>query len=235
MKRITLVALILTACGGGSTHPVSIDQFPTRFAAAYCKRIFACCKQSEIPERLSLFNPSPTDEAGCTTDYAGLITLIIPQAQTAITSGRLRYDPQGAGECIDAYAGLSCAQFSAATTESTLAGRCDHFFVPLVADGGSCDLSSECTSHYCDSVPGSRVDGTCKTKPQQGEPCPAFECADGLICSAGATSSTCQPKKADGQPCYSASECQSNGCEGANASTATMGTCGAPAVTCQGG
>jgi hypothetical protein len=226
-----VVVICLAACDGGGGS-LSLANLPEATARIECEKIFECCDAAERMEQLGFFDPMPTNVDECTATYAALINAFFGGTRAAVEAGTVIYDGDAAQRCLDATAAGSCADYAAQLASDETSGDCDLAFQGTVANGGACDDDDNvCVSGYCaDDGAGAT---TCAARPGAGEPCPDFECDDGLDCTFDGTGSTCVAKLADGMPCDDDGECLSGACVGADPAMGTPGTCGA-ATMCDG-
>jgi hypothetical protein len=104
---------------------------------------------------------------------------------------------------------------------------CKQFIIPLVADGGACAQSYECTSNNCVGATTSpQKDGACMAIPAMGQPC-QDTCATGLFCDFS-MNETCQPTKANGMTCSANDQCVSAFCD------TSAGSCADKPARCDG-
>ena len=229
-----LVLALAIGCGGGGGSSVPIGSFGSDLGKATCSKIFECCNSAEIMQQfmnLTVNGQPITTEAQCDQLIGGFGGLISQQYQQSLSKGRIKYDADAAGSCISAIDTMSCATFSMTMNDPQV--PCSPYITPLVASGGACGQSYECTTNNCVGATtdqnGNTTDGTCQPIPTQGQPC-QFTCASGLYCGfdAGTGSETCQAKKADGTTCAGNDECTSNHCD------TTSNTCMTAAAVCNG-
>lgn len=229
MKR-TLASLALTlfvagsmlvGCGddttntttGGANTPIALDNLSKELAESYCELAFSCCSSME---QMTLFKdlPSvPTNVAECTTSFASLYDMyILNGIKAGVEAGRLKYDGVLAGSCFSQVAG-DCSALSGEGVQPT-DPACDKVFVGLVADGGDCAQSNECSTAgaYCAKAQGAMM-GKCEAPAKEGESCDVAFCADGLVCDFGAMAPTCIKPVADGQMCSGDFVCVSGNCD----------------------
>lgn len=209
------VCALLAGCGGSSSVPV--DNLGPELAKVSCSKIFECCTSAEVMAQFAniTYNNQPiTTEQQCEDFTGGLFAgLLTPDYKASIAAGRIDYDADAAGECLDAAANLSCSAYSMLSTNTSVG--CDTpFIIPKVGDGGGCTQDYECTSGFCDGA-SDTADGTCAAMPTAGQACTGT-CAHGLFCSYDQTAmmETCQPVKANGETCDYDSQCSSDNCDG---------------------
>jgi hypothetical protein len=242
MKRLVVCAL-LVGCAGGCAGddsgggPIAIEDLGMRLADVSCQKTFDCCTDAEIMKQfmdITYMNQPITTEQECVAFTAGFFNgLALPQWQASIAAGRMEYDASAAGECVSASASLSCADYAALSSgagTTSLAGTCQPFLIPKVANDGACSQDDECTSANCVTT-SSSMDGACKPIPGAGEAC-SGSCADGYYCgfAGGQTMETCIALAANGTQCTLSDECTSGYCD----ATASPNVCGTKAATCDG-
>jgi hypothetical protein len=229
LTRTLSICVLLAGCGGGGS--VSVDDLGTELAKVSCSKIFECCTSSEAMAQFAniTYNGQPiTTEAQCEGFTGGLFTgLLTPEYKDSIAAGRIAYDADAAGDCLDAAANLSCSAYAQLSGHESVS--CDKpFIIPKVADGGACAQEYECTSNNCEGASNSMANGMCKPLPTAGQDC-TEHCAKGLYCGYDQTAGkeACQALKADGSSCGLDEECSSGNCN--------AGSCGgAPAPVCDG-
>jgi hypothetical protein len=178
---------------------ISVDDFPHRFATAYCEGIAACCQASNVPY----------NEGDCLSNSeAHMRDLISDRAR----DGKF-YDGTAAGECIRAYADAlaTCAPYGTRSLMNSCSRSLFRGTVPL---NGTCMFDSQCEQD-CKQA---RIchENTCRPtafsitgkgiRAQLGEPC-STSCAHDGRCSSsfsdlGAASGICW--SIDGLECLNA-------------------------------
>lgn len=210
---LPLSLVTLAACGGGGggggSGGVSLDDLGSTYAAAYCQKAEECCTADELHDLTFV-----DTEAQCELFIGGLFDqYLVPALRDGEDAGRLDYDGDAMGACVDAVADLTCDQFAAYIHADGAFNACDNPFTPHVDDGGECGSDSDCVSGWCDGdsfdTSGNLSYGMCATRPGVGDPCPSFECAEGAYCSGG----TCVETLPGGSDCASGDECQSGTCD----------------------
>jgi len=228
--------LVLVACGGGGGggghDSVALTDFGNRLGTSYCMKEFSCCTSTEIQMDFGAFSIGGqpiTTEPQCEMFYSGLFnSLVIGEYMTSIANGRVVYDSNAAGACLDLVDSLSCSEFGTQTSLDGASG-CQQFFIPKVADGAACAQDYECTSNNCVGATTQPLkDGACMPLPSSGQTC-SFNCASGTYCDFGMHS--CQPVKANGGACDSNDTCTSAYCDGANTGS---GVCADKPARCDG-
>jgi hypothetical protein len=223
------VCALFAGCGGGGGS-VSVDDLGTELAKVSCSKIFECCTSTEAMAQFAniTYNGQPiTTEAQCEGFTGGLFTgLLTPEYKDSIAAGRIEYNADAAGDCLDTAANLSCSAYSQLSGNETV--HCDApFIVPQVADGGACAQDYECTGGgYCDGASNAAANGTCKPLPTAGQDC-TEKCAQGLYCGYDQTAmkEACQTVKANGASCVSNDECTSSQCVSSSCAAAPPPVC----------
>ncbi len=240
MKRLVVCALLVgctgdDSAGGGS--PIAIEDLGTQLSEVTCQKMFECCTDAEIMDQfmnITYMGQPITTEEQCVAFSAGFFNgLALPQWQASIAAGRMGYDASAAGGCVSASAGLSCSEYadlSSGNANTSLAGTCQPFLIPMVADGGACSQDDECTSDNCVGV-SSSADGMCEPMPSAGEACNG-SCIDGYYCgfATGDTMETCIALQASGTECTLDDECMTGYCD----STVSPHVCGTEAPSWDG-
>lgn len=177
----------LTACGGDTDGggsvvkevvPVERADFNAKAAEALCERYVRCGlmedrERCEAQEQVSGF----VSQVGLGTRYDG-----------ALASGRIRYDADVAGQCVESLRVGSCDEAPVSLSMQHRGIEYDprcRFLQGQVADGGACQWSTECQQGaYCDALPWA-CGGVCKREPLP-ERVEAFDaCAPGTILIGG--------------------------------------------------
>jgi hypothetical protein len=207
-----LVSLFVVGCGGGdsdggaSQGSVSLEQFPKEFGALYCEKAFDCCSAEERSG--DLFLASAESPGECATTFGALAALAVAQIVDAENAGRLRYDPEVAGECFAEAKSTSCAEYS----EMEASESCSFGIIPLVPEGGACGGNNECITGRCvgeDDNAEPPVLGTCNASRGEGAACEDPSDCDTGRCEAD----VCAAKGVDGSPCSTVQDCESGVCE----------------------
>jgi len=210
-----------TTSGGTPVTPIALENLSQELASSYCELAFSCCtamEQTVLFEDLSM--PPKTVEE-CKVAFKDLYdTFVLADTKASVDAGRVKYDGALAASCLAKVDG-QCSSL----TDGGAAGdaECSAIFVGLVADGGECSSSQDCaTKDSICSIPQGAMLGKCEAPAKEGEPCPNFNCVEGLVCDFGAMNSTCIKPVADGQMCTSDFSCISEYCDTA------AGTCAQP-------
>lgn len=208
-----------TTSGGTPAAPIALENLSQELAQSYCELAFSCCTAMEQTELFKDFPMPPKTAEECTTTFKDLYdTLVLGDAKASVDAGRVKYDGALAASCLAKVDGQCSALGDEGISQTDEA--CNAVFVGLVPDGGECTSSQDCagTDSYC-PIPQGAMTGKCEAPAKEGEPCPNFNCAAGLVCDFGAMNSVCIKPLADGQMCTSDFSCVSEYCDSAG------GTC----------
>lgn len=156
---LTLLTAAVLSCGDDSkSKPVERGDFDVALARAMCERYARCglvedLEHCEKRERTTGF----TKQHGLGTRY-----------DLALEDGRVRYDAQAAGACVAFLGNLGCqdvqAPYVAVLRGIEYASEC-RFLHGTLADGASCQRSTECQDgSYCDASSFS-CGGVCRRGP----------------------------------------------------------------------
>jgi len=197
VKRILVVAWVcLSGCGGGDGASIAIEDLGARAIDAACEYEVRC--------------GGAPDRAGCDESVYTRQQLVVD-----VKAGKIIYDGKAAAACLDLYRVTSCKVSDGAFSLLNQSQSCRNAIKGAVATGGACLTSEECQSQACDKSACTTATeccaGTCAAKISAGGDCSssAVGCADDLFCKQGdtATTWTCAPFIADGQPCTSVDHC----------------------------
>jgi hypothetical protein len=149
---LSLLALMPTmaGCGKASDDPAepaapeaaaagnlrTVDEFAQRFGARYCQSIADCCSSRGFA----------TNDCATTLE-----TQLRALLQASATNPKIRFNPDGAAACINAYA----AALSACTDHASflqIDSACDRVLEGTIAVGGECGTSAECARPASGSV-----------------------------------------------------------------------------------
>jgi hypothetical protein len=210
---LVLSGCLMTACGGsgGGSGTLTLDQYAARAAQVVCDLWIRC---GTIPDR-----------ASCDT------FVDLAQAKADIASGKTTFDGTVAAMCLDTFADWDC-KLSTIFAPRDLS--CQQVSKGTVADGGLCNLSSQCASGLCKTPLACDRDTTCcegtctpaAVPVGEGGACTGTTtvCERGLFCDATAAAPTCAKRVALGATCATTSAClESLFCK--RAAGATAGTC----------
>jgi hypothetical protein len=235
-----MCSMWLAACGGddGGGGSVEIEELGMRIAEVGCAKQFECCTDEEIAaENEDGFGSYDTEEE-CVTTIGGFFgALVTSSLRESIEAGRMAYDAEAMGACLDEAAGVSCADYDQSSDD--LLGACESPFTPKVDAGGECATDFECKTGYCKGAnPFDDTLGECAELPGEGDECPDFECADGLRCDMGHEAAeppadlvgTCGPRLENGEECFTGDDCVSGTCD----DSAETAVCADAAPTCDG-
>jgi MYXO-CTERM domain-containing protein len=199
MKTLGWLGLtaLLIGCGSGGGN-VTIENFPQKYAEALCSKNFTCCEASELEGRTMSM---------CVTDNQAVLAIFISEINASKTQGRVQYDANASGTCIDSLKAMTCEQFKQGIGGNTEA--CMAALTPQVALGGACSQDFECTTNNCEgATTNPPVDGMCGPAPVLAginSSCAANDCVDNAYCDTATT--TCQPKRAAGESCTADDQC----------------------------
>ncbi len=167
----------LAACGGSDdgggevveeTEAVERADFNAKAAQAICER-YERCGLTEDLERCEAQQLSVgfVQQVGLGTRY-----------DAALAAGRLRYDADVAGQCLQALRNGSCDDAPVSLPMQNRGIEYDtqcRFLLGQVADGGACQWSTECQDGaYCDDTP-----ATCGGVCRRGTVSPPITALDG--------------------------------------------------------
>jgi hypothetical protein len=204
-----LIALV-GGCGGGAASssgwlpPRDNTSIPVEsLSAAY---VSALC---EFGVRCGIAD----SQHGC---ELGMQLVLAPPALVAsVHAGKVAYDPQQAGRCIQLIKQAPCVAGFKIIYQPIVQTACHNAFIGTVAAGGACTQNRECQSESCQVAPcasGTCCVGACSTSaapPRDlpiGAACTATsECAEGTYCSSRAD---CRPMVPVGQPCELGAICR---------------------------
>jgi hypothetical protein len=209
---------------GGGSGSVSVDDFPARYAAAFCALTGGCCE---------LAGGEPSEDCIASEQAA--------QEADATAAERVNasFDAQAAEDCLAALADVSC-HVDALSLLRGLLPRCD-VWRGTVEPGGNCQSHIQCrdsepgTSVGCvngvcqqvqrlprgapcdDGSPAALCDslldfceaesGLCTALPEPGDAC-TNECSYAATCDAG----TCRALLVPGDACTTDTDCTSDAC-----------------------
>ena len=196
--------------GAASAAPVPIDQFPARFADAWCDNVGTCCSAAQWSFDLS------------SCKRAAALTLGTAMVANAVDNPNVEYDATAAGRCLAAIASAArgCEVDGA---NMALATSCVEMVVGNLAPGAVCKSDQECAL-----VSGQQVR------------CSGLMDSDGVISGSGVCVALAPPqhgKAGDSclDTCYHAS-CITGGSANANVLPCFVSDglgCHAPDHTCQ--
>jgi hypothetical protein len=211
--------LIVAGCGDDST---SIDSFPREYASAVCGQSFKCCTTAELEDHTS---------RSCNENTRLALSFVVGSIKQSQSRGRARFQNDQARACVEALAGMSCAEWRNPVTRDRAAPACNELVLGLVEDGKPCAGDHECRSRYCEGdtteMDGKPPrDGACKAPAPPGGSCVEEEaCASGGYCDRATMK--CAATKDDGASCFDEAECKSGLCgdDGKCTSTPPRGAC----------
>jgi hypothetical protein len=182
-------------------EPVTVDDFPARYAAAVCSGYTRCCSARQL---------TFADEAGCRS----LIESALADALAQL-GPKQRFDAAVAQECLAYGAALTC-QYDAIAERNEPRGLtpCERFIDGTVAPGGACESRDDCawqpgevgggcTNGACSSILGAKLGESCSD--QGATP---RDCDEQAWCDSG----TCAARKSGGATCNGNDQCESQDC-----------------------
>jgi hypothetical protein len=202
-----------TTSGGTPVTPIAFENLSTELSKNYCALAFSCCTPMEQTELFGSFPMPPKTEEECVTTFKEFYDMFVTTGLKAgLDAGRLKYDGALAASCLAKVDGECSALGSSGLT--AVDPTCDTVFSGLVADGGECAQDNECATKgsFC-AIPQGMMLGKCQPLPKEGEVCPSYQCADGLVCGSVNMVDTCIKPVADGQACSGSLECVSEYCD----------------------
>lgn len=190
--RALCVLLISSAaaCGGGG---VELADLGDELIDALCARQVRC--------------GAFTNEADCKV-YA---SASLDQIKRSVEAGRVAYDADAAGDCLEAFKSASCDVTSESSRDEPAA--CADAIKGTVIDGGTCFTNQECVSGSCTEAPTCTMAccmGTCDATRAEvaiGGTCNGTTgaCVEGSFCDSATT--TCTALRAVGGACTANSQC----------------------------
>jgi hypothetical protein len=133
---------------------------------------------------------------------------------SAITAGRITYDPSTASDCLRSYFAVSCTLVLYGLATIVTPPACATALVGTVPTGGTCFGDFDCSgSSYCNGLGGvdPSCSGTCGPRVPAGGTCQAGDqCASGLFCIGAGDGQSCaapEPPVSVGADCQNGSTC----------------------------
>jgi hypothetical protein len=202
------------AGGSGGNGPdggaISIETTATQIAAAICPKAYLCCTAQQLVTNSS----AGMTEAECELNTTDLFRSVLESIQTSQDAQRCRYEQSKVDACLNTIRTSTCGMLNV-TNHLSGVPNCASFTTPLVATGGVCSQSFECTYGVCQKSSGAD-EGTCGPGVAAGQSCTVNVCAPGLICDPRDPSDTiddvCAQPLADGTTCTDAVQCRSGNC-----------------------
>jgi hypothetical protein len=223
-RCMILGTLSSTACSGSNSAAtdrgseaggsVSAQQACTDLANAFCAQSNKC------------------SQIAIASNYGDINTCMMRRLQNCmnvLAAAGSGATPMTTELCVAAYASYSCADFSSGNPPAACKPQ-----PGMGGAGAACAFDQQCQSAFC-QIPRGRECGTCSDSvPSAGASCANLvHCPSGLYCTKN--SQICTTHASANQPCNEDTTCGYGlSCVGANATTATQGTC-MPSVTTDGG
>jgi hypothetical protein len=210
----------------GGAQDIPLDNIGTEMSELFCGVAFACCESGELTKLFEDFTPPPTTQAECEGTLRQVYDqLVLEGLKKGVEAGRLQYDGAKAGDCFAKLEG-QCGVLQQAPFEDV--AECQTVFVGKVADGADCGGDNECSAAGSSCIGETDTAlGKCQPDPKEGEPCPEFNCVEGLRCSFSGMGSVCVKPKADGEACTGGIDCTSDYCDSATSTCAPQKAVGA--------
>src|SRR6185436_354916 len=201
MLKLGVALVVVAACG---VDKVSLADYPSAIRDAYCGFFVNC--------------GSVQDFDSCRTLDIGFHFRLTASERAAIEAGKLRFNEEAAGHCVDALAKRSCDLTS--RSYRVKPDACRNVLTGALHDGEACADRSECISRQCDKVScgmacctgmcvGDQPPGLAKA----GESCEAADCDEQSYCDQDVM--MCAPLKPRDAYCATDAECRLGlGCVG---------------------
>jgi hypothetical protein len=230
MKRLSFLLAALLALGfvcgcSGGGGPVQLENVCDEMQDALCDYIKKC----DLDFYLKFAAKSTCDQLFSCDE------MNIAEMTKAVDAGRMAYDADLAGTCLQKMRNAKCALFDDMFEE--LGEDCDKVFSGLVAVEGDCYQGNECAEGlYCDEsvseCPGNcqaykdigqscnggdcnpdvadcdYQQGVCAALAGVGQICDYVECEEGLVCDYDVDPAVCLNPAGDGGSCTSNHGCQ---------------------------
>ncbi len=191
---------------------------------AECQLMSRCCTADELR---NVFGVDGVN-ADCTDFQSAVPTTIhLGNLTNSIEAGRIKFDPDMAQLCHDAYLSQDCADWTTLSPAQTTLTGCMEMLVPQVEADGQCKFDYECIDGYCKQPQDGGDFGTCTPYAGADEPCFGANCAEGFYCDEFADA--CIAQKDVGAACLDDGECKSGHC--VSDADGNM-TCGVPSPLC---
>jgi hypothetical protein len=212
------VFALVSGCsgGGGSGRSLPLEQFGTKFIAAYCHKLLSCCSSAQ----LAAINPTIVDQASCEASLVPSPQSDLALAPGLVDAGVVTYHADTAQGCLNELAAFPCG----GAGQSALS-QCGRVFQGTLTAGSPCGVSLECASDYCTNAPSGGI--ACAAPVGLGESCEFAPCSSGLSCVSSPSSGqprTCGQPFPDGSGCMYDADCAGGACV-MDASTG-LATCG---------
>jgi len=181
-----------------------------QIAAVICPKAYLCCTAQQLETNSS----AGMTEQECELNTTDLFRSVLESIQASQDAQRCRYEQSKVDACLDTIRTSSCGMLNL-TNHLSGVPNCSSFTTPLVAAGGVCTQSFECTEGVCQKASGAN-EGTCGPGVAAGQSCAVNVCAPGLICDprdpATVDDDVCAQPQSDGTTCTDAVQCRSGNC-----------------------
>jgi hypothetical protein len=211
-RALGIVSVFLFACGGKSagknstTGPIADPSTACADMASAFAQQMSHCTGISVTEAQSLMS--------ATWDCAPLLA--------SVSAGKISYDANQAGTCVDDINNSSCSSSDSPTS-------CSAAFAGTVAPGGTCKSDAEC-AQVGSKCEGTACAGTCVTPVAAGADCSSAPCQTGLYChhnASGTPQKSCVAFESLNQSCSSFSCAKGLYCDSTTQTCLTPKTSGA--------
>ncbi len=159
-------------------EPIAFTDYKSTFVEQYCNHLFKCPEKQDESRMAVLENKEK-----CISYFSKIMQFIGDAEIEAYNQGRIIYNEQKAGACMEVIKNLSCDYNTDLAPE-----ECKNIITGTVEDGGVCNVSEECINGSCDTT--KTCPSTCQPFVLEGESCldnkncePGTEClSNGAIC-----------------------------------------------------
>lgn len=193
------------AGGGGIIGQLTIDDFCTQYAQAYCDNLVRCGQ----------FDPAAAE--GCRTF---LNNYQCNEIKESVRRGAESYDSTKAVGCLNAIVGQ--LQSSCGNGLSVSSTDCQDFIQPAAGSGATCVSSSNCTVEG-QTCAGTGCTTTCQDWGALNQPCNYGSCKQGFWCDK--TANLCKAPQAAGSTCNSVDTSYNPQCDKSSYCDTTQGKC----------
>jgi hypothetical protein len=226
-KLLSVLTLFITACGGGGSSSISIDDLTAKTVHTICAYYATC----------GVVDTATSCESTYTLFGEGNVV-------AAVKAGTAKYDGSAAAACLDDEGKLDCGDLGI-NEQQALTKDCAKIFTGTIADNAACNVSEECISQTCTPTDSSCdpsaacCPGTCTPKTAtvtvaDGQDCSAAGsvCAGADVCvndALGSTGTLCRAIAAEGGTCVNFGMCaEGTGCTVTVSGTTATGKCAKP-------